>query len=73
MGCLPTESQRGEGLRIFRAEVLHYQPKVDLRTGALTGAEALVCWNHPVHDLVYPDALSIGQRSVAQSARWRTG
>jgi diguanylate cyclase (GGDEF)-like protein len=34
---------------------MHYQPKVDLRTGAMSGAEALVRWNHPVFGQQRPD------------------
>ena len=34
--------------------VLHYQPKVDTRTGAIVGAEALVRWRHPERGLVMP-------------------
>jgi diguanylate cyclase (GGDEF)-like protein/PAS domain S-box-containing protein len=32
--------------------LLHYQPKVDLRTGRITGVESLVRWRHPAHGLV---------------------
>jgi diguanylate cyclase (GGDEF)-like protein len=33
---------------------LHYQPKIDLQTGAITGAEALIRWNHPSRGMVPP-------------------
>ncbi|MEV8503488.1 EAL domain-containing protein [Actinoplanes sp. NPDC051475] len=34
--------------------VLHYQPTVDLRTGEITGFEALVRWHHPVRGMIPP-------------------
>lgn len=35
--------------------VLHYQPKIDMRTGQVCGAEALVRWIHPQHGMIPPD------------------
>jgi diguanylate cyclase (GGDEF)-like protein/PAS domain S-box-containing protein len=34
--------------------VLHYQPKVDMRSGRVLGFEALLRWEHPQHGLVAP-------------------
>ncbi|WP_167103141.1 bifunctional diguanylate cyclase/phosphodiesterase [Mycobacterium sp. DL592] len=34
---------------------LVYQPKFDLRTGSIVGAEALVRWPHPVRGVLAPD------------------
>lgn len=35
--------------------VLHYQPKIRLKTGEVEGVEALVRWLHPVHGFTPPD------------------
>nr|WP_256657950.1 EAL domain-containing protein [Pseudomonas sp. 2FG] len=46
-----------EGLRhaLERHEfVLHYQPKLNLESGAITGAEALIRWQHPDRGFVSP-------------------
>ncbi|MHB8756147.1 MAG: putative bifunctional diguanylate cyclase/phosphodiesterase [Candidatus Acidiferrales bacterium] len=34
--------------------LLHYQPKCNLRTGQITGMEALIRWVHPRRGIVYP-------------------
>ena len=34
---------------------MHYQPKIDIASGRVTGVEALIRWEHPEMGLVYPD------------------
>ncbi|WP_189636261.1 putative bifunctional diguanylate cyclase/phosphodiesterase [Arthrobacter sp. NamB2] len=36
--------------------ILHFQPKIDLSTGAVRGVEALVRWDHPTLGLLQPEA-----------------
>jgi diguanylate cyclase (GGDEF)-like protein/PAS domain S-box-containing protein len=50
---LQTEAQLRQALE--RGEfLLHYQPKLDLATGIISGFEALLRWNHPQRGLVPP-------------------
>jgi diguanylate cyclase (GGDEF)-like protein len=49
--------ERGEFL-------LHYQPKVEIATGLITGTEALLRWKHPVRGLVPPmDFISLAEET----------
>jgi diguanylate cyclase (GGDEF)-like protein len=52
---LATIADLGEGIRSNQL-VLHYQPKVDLNSGAIVGLEALVRWQHPRRGLLFPAA-----------------
>ncbi len=56
--------------------VLHYQPKVNLRTGEITGVESLIRWRHPDHGLV-PAApfIRVAEQSglIVPIGRWVLG
>ena len=71
---------------IARGEIgVHYQPKVDMRTGIVRGVEALARWHRPDHGFVRPDqfialaereglihelTLAVMEQALAQAAQW---
>jgi diguanylate cyclase (GGDEF)-like protein/PAS domain S-box-containing protein len=53
--------------------VLHYQPKLDLVTETLTGAEALIRWRQPQRGIVFPqDFIPIAEQCgyIVPIGRW---
>jgi diguanylate cyclase (GGDEF)-like protein/PAS domain S-box-containing protein len=68
-----------EGLRqaLERQEfVLHYLPRIDLRTGEITAAEAVIFWRHPTRGSVPPTQfIPVAERSgtILQIGKWVLG
>ncbi|HET7032347.1 MAG TPA: EAL domain-containing protein [Casimicrobiaceae bacterium] len=52
---------------------LHYQPKVELKTGRIIGTEALLRWQHPVRGMILPGKfIPVAEESslIVQIGKW---
>lgn len=69
---LRLESDLHQALQLRQFE-LHYQPKVDMRTGMVRSAEALIRWRHPERGLMDPaEFIPVAEASgqIVQIGEW---
>lgn len=69
---LEMEAQLDAGIKAGHLE-LHFQPKIDMHSRRIIGAEALVRWNDPVQGLIAPGIfIPVAERSdlIAKIGNW---
>ncbi len=69
----PKDADNAEALLASGQFALHYQPIVNLRTGKVCKAEALIRWSHPVRGPIHPvDFIAVAEESglIIDIGRW---
>lgn len=67
-----TQTRIGQALEM-QEFLLYYQPKVNMRTGKVTGVEALIRWQHPDRGLLAPQEflpLVEGHQNIVAIGEW---
>lgn len=70
---LAVETDLRRALSSGNEMLMYLQPKVDIRTGLVCGAEALIRWQHPVHGLISPaEFIPLAEKTglIGQITEW---
>lgn len=82
---IPTEKDLRDAID-NKQLVLYYQPQINMKTGSVYGAEALVRWLHPEYGIIFPDKfIALAEQTglieqlteevihlaISQSAQWQ--